>query len=1680
MNITYEVIDPSFSSKCKINIKECKKIEDFKRLLAENLLLDENQFKIINLPKKLKLIKEEIVFKLEITNRCNDITFLFPNGKEHIIPNCYQMSKRNVTDYFEKFDIYYSQRYIRKYLLFLISDKEILKIDKPFFAVSEGSKVEVKHRGKTIKLEYNDKEFILAEDEKASEAYGIIFSAFDQKFTHESIFITKEGSNSRIEGKTPLKSDEKYNVDIKYRFTFRNISNKNEIRPIEMSYLSTVSDSQKKLSDGTKKVAIYGFNRRNLLNAEDRLIDIKNFANGIYFSIYDEEPKENENNSTTAKNQRSKREANQPKSIERRKLENQNDKDEYKHKSNQKGKSKNQYDEDEENDDQKNSRKESESPKSKRKNGSQRSNQKEKTRNRYDEENDDDRIDSRKKSENNKLKRDENNKKKKAGNHYAEDEENDDQSNSRKKSESQKSNQKENLRNKYDDDDQIDSRKESENNKKNHQRRKASDQNGEDDGQSNSRKESENKKIKREEKEPKSKQRRKEKNPYDEEDEDEESDSSKESEHKEKLNKNNEGDEDERLNVEKPVRNRHSPKTKREGSGKNESEDDKNNYPIEKSEEKESRKNSKKRENDSKKDDEEFHNDAKYEKTNDKNKEKSKDGHYDKTESEQDTAIDETEEDEEFIPKKVIKVPKVKQSPKKKPVKSDDDFEKERRKLLEKQKGKQLDKSPNYRIEQEDYNLDEEDEKPRKQAKVSKETAKPTKQIKASKSNRNDKAESENQVKSKRKQSKGDHESARIDKDKSDSDKRHPTKPIVNKEEEGISKENHIPTSKKETKTKPEKPVNSISNRNYDEVGGRAEHQRNKNLAAKKNDESESSTKTPKNKDKKDLELKQKRRSEEYQSEDKRKSETESTSSETRQTTKRNKGIKKPPIPSDDGKSSLKTPEPSVNSSSQTDKDHDTSSSTIKPRKKSKKIKPPTIVPLPEENLSSSDQKDSEEKPKLEPKPIKPENEVSEQKQNENERMIKIKFIFDKDNEKKYSSFNMKMHPNTTFKEIEEMISQKKGITDKITLSYKYKDRFADILSPELEISEMESEISQTKESGATDNILYVKITKPTKKSKKSTSISESNNSNTQNESTSKDEAENGHYESSRKQEQSSQEISESAHTKSRIRSSNSPSKIEKKKSSKSSREKESKGGDHANDEPLTDTENDQHNPSRTHGQTALETTDKKRRGSHHSHPNSPSKSESKKSSISSREKESKGCDHANDEPLTDTENDQHNPSRTHGQTALETTDKKRRGSHHSHPNSPSKSDSKKSSKSSREDDTKGGNHANDEALIGTGRKKSEQGKSMKHAERPPKSQRPQNYGAQKHEGKDDAKGASNDKLFHKFDKSMNSSKSSNKSAKDFSRTFSKVIRPQKGKENETPHSKRKPSEELKNNESGKENPETKDERKQELVDENGESKNDSGTQVVGNSSKKEKKGKNRPENTKNNETKADDSASYKQSNDEGKDEKKARSNDRKGEIFGLSAENAIKNEEMQEKLSQSHRPHSGRQRIKIKSYKPKIRPLKSPTPSSDQISSESHTKQKNEKETISNSEKPESAADDDPLITYNCQKNGSDETFKVKLRESGKVGEMKELISKMNGVPNINNIKILFAGKNLVDDLVVSDLEVGEATLFVYIRSEEDIFLMTANALKVHPNNSGDEYEYEYQYIEEEEEDVD
>ena len=74
----------------------------------------------------------------------------------------------------------------------------------------------------------------------------------------------------------------------------------------------------------------------------------------------------------------------------------------------------------------------------------------------------------------------------------------------------------------------------------------------------------------------------------------------------------------------------------------------------------------------------------------------------------------------------------------------------------------------------------------------------------------------------------------------------------------------------------------------------------------------------------------------------------------------------------------------------------------------------------------------------------------------------------------------------------------------------------------------------------------------------------------------------------------------------------------------------------------------------------------------------------------------------------------------------------------------------------------------------------------------------------------------------------------------------------------------------------------------------------------------------------------------------------------------------------------------------------------------------------------------------------------------------------MKEIIAKINNVDNSNNIKILFAGKDLLNNIILDRLEIGNSILFAYIRSTEDIFLMTAKALQI--NKSTDEYEYEYE----------
>ena len=86
----------------------------------------------------------------------------------------------------------------------------------------------------------------------------------------------------------------------------------------------------------------------------------------------------------------------------------------------------------------------------------------------------------------------------------------------------------------------------------------------------------------------------------------------------------------------------------------------------------------------------------------------------------------------------------------------------------------------------------------------------------------------------------------------------------------------------------------------------------------------------------------------------------------------------------------------------------------------------------------------------------------------------------------------------------------------------------------------------------------------------------------------------------------------------------------------------------------------------------------------------------------------------------------------------------------------------------------------------------------------------------------------------------------------------------------------------------------------------------------------------------------------------------------------------------------------------------------------------------------------------------YFYQVNSESETKFVDLAPNAKVIDMKKIIKKRNGVKNVENIKVLFVGKDLLDDLLLKSLDIGSTILYIYIRTEEDVLLMTAKALKI------------------------
>lgn len=96
---------------------------------------------------------------------------------------------------------------------------------------------------------------------------------------------------------------------------------------------------------------------------------------------------------------------------------------------------------------------------------------------------------------------------------------------------------------------------------------------------------------------------------------------------------------------------------------------------------------------------------------------------------------------------------------------------------------------------------------------------------------------------------------------------------------------------------------------------------------------------------------------------------------------------------------------------------------------------------------------------------------------------------------------------------------------------------------------------------------------------------------------------------------------------------------------------------------------------------------------------------------------------------------------------------------------------------------------------------------------------------------------------------------------------------------------------------------------------------------------------------------------------------------------------------------------------------------------------------------------------------TYYFKANTSDDLCQIELETGATVRDLKRAIAKQNKVNNLARIKIIFAGKDLVDDIVLDELEVNNVILFVYIQSQEDILLLSAKAF--HIDEDDDEYDF-------------
>lgn len=272
----YSITDPPQLNDILIDIDKYQTVLDLKKQIAINENISYSQLIFITPQKetKLKNIEEHHKFYLKTIESSAYLRFQLPNGKRIEI-------KRRNNEIFESFQqegFYFSDYCIKKNVHFVQTEDEMTG------EIYE--KLEI--FGNVVTLKYGEFQFILSENEYASEAYQLARKVFRDS---ESISI-RDSHKNKLNYLNRLKMNEIYTIYAECKIMFK--SNDEIFSTQYMDYFSTVSDAKNRLAilfDSLNKkvnpdeIVIYDRSQRKLFENEEKLVNIQSLNETFYFSI---------------------------------------------------------------------------------------------------------------------------------------------------------------------------------------------------------------------------------------------------------------------------------------------------------------------------------------------------------------------------------------------------------------------------------------------------------------------------------------------------------------------------------------------------------------------------------------------------------------------------------------------------------------------------------------------------------------------------------------------------------------------------------------------------------------------------------------------------------------------------------------------------------------------------------------------------------------------------------------------------------------------------------------------------------------------------------------------------------------------------------------------------------------------------------------------------------------------------------------------------------------------------------------------------------------------------------------------------------------------------------------------------------------------------------------------------